>query len=90
MYLQRLFQHAQAPGSVCQQSLVLDVCMALLDPKRATLFSRCSHGFMDSSDQGTQTGPPANLIACCLSQLESLVPQLNSNGGYARIKTRLR
>lgn len=70
IYLQRLFQHTQAPGFGCQ-GLVLDVCMALLDPNRVAMFARA--GFMETQEP---VGPPPLLIECCLGQLDTLVPQL--------------
>jgi len=77
MYLARLFQHAQAEGPGQPQGMVLDVCMALLDPKRATLYART--GYMDAQDQVVQPGPPPPLVHFCIRQLETLVPQLPSS-----------
>eukprot|EP00959_Pyramimonas_sp_CCMP1952_P232169 4851974-Pyramimonas_sp.AAC.1 len=37
-------------------------------------------GFMEPMDNGAETGTPANLIRCCLSQLETLLPQLPTAG----------
>jgi len=77
MYLQRLFTHASAPGFVCQQQgLVLDVCMALLEPKRSELLTQA--GVDDSKEPEILEGPPPMLVDCCLSQLDQLVPQLSS------------
>lgn len=50
---------------------MLDVCMALLDPKRVAMFARA--GFVETQEA---VGPPPLLIECCLGQLDTLVPQL--------------
>ncbi|KAK3276563.1 hypothetical protein CYMTET_15371 [Cymbomonas tetramitiformis] len=79
MYLQRLFQHAAVPGNSLQ-GLVLDVCMALLDPKRAV--QAASAGFMDPSDSNCANipGPPATVVQFCVHQLEFLVAELPTEG----------
>jgi len=91
MYLRRLFQHANCPGST-SQTLVLDVCMALLDPKRANLLSRT--GFMDAQDcnslmslMSVVSQSHTALVECCLSQLEPFVTHLTTEGDEKEFNT---